>query len=80
VYSSAFSRVIAVPSKAVSVFILKKESYGRGIGGSWAPMSPAARKNEEQCQVQRKKRRRRIKIGRPYVKGYTKDDGTTRWR
>jgi hypothetical protein len=62
-YSSAFLCVIAVPSKVVSFFILKKESYGNGSGGSWASMSPAARKNEEQCQVQRNRIRRRSKSG-----------------
>jgi hypothetical protein len=37
------------------------------------------KKNEKQCRVQKKRKRRRTEMGRPYVEGCKKDDSTTRW-
>jgi hypothetical protein len=42
------------------------------------PVSLAARKNEKQCLVRKKRKRGRTEGGRSYVEGGKKDDCTTR--
>jgi len=42
------------------------------------PVSLAARKNEKQCRVRKKRRRKRTEGERSYVEGGKKDDCTTR--
>jgi len=57
----------------------KKESYEKASPRSWRPrVAGCQKKYKKQCRVQKKRKRKRSKRGRPYVEGGKKDDCTTR--
>ena len=57
----------------------KKESYEKASPRSWRPrVAGCQKKYKKLCRVQKNRKRKRSKRGRPYVEGGKKDDCTTR--